>query len=111
MEMRSSSLCLETLRITRRPVHRIRVPHGCEHLRYASDPSNKECALRRFPRPRAMGVVRQAAGKNRKADFLVGPDRMQWAGSGPSVTSRLSFALGRFDPFTLGRWCVRLLRI
>ena len=42
-------------RIMRRPIHRIRAAHGCEHLRYASDPSSKECALRRLPRPRAVG--------------------------------------------------------
>jgi hypothetical protein len=63
----------------RRPVHRIRAAHGWEHLRYASDPGNKECALRRLPRPRAIGGVRQDAGKSRKADALVGPDREQWA--------------------------------
>jgi len=52
----------------RRSVHRIRAAHGCEHLRYASDPSNKECALRRLPRPRAVGGVRRDAGQSRKAD-------------------------------------------
>ena len=78
----------------RGPVHRIRAAHGCEHLRYASDPSNKECALRRLSRPRAVGGVRRDAEKSRKADALVGPDREQWAGSGPSVASRLSSALG-----------------
>ena len=26
----------------RRPIHRIRAAHGCEHFRYASDPGNKE---------------------------------------------------------------------
>ena len=63
----------------RGPVHRIRAAHGCEHPRYASDPSNKECALRRLSRPRAVGGVRRDAEKSRKADALVGPDREQWA--------------------------------
>ena len=47
----------------RGPVHRIRAAHGYEHLRYASDPSNKECALRRLSRPRAVGASAEAPKK------------------------------------------------
>jgi hypothetical protein len=60
MEMRSSSLCLDALLITRPPSSsnqrgaRLRTPV------YASDPSNKESALRRLPQPKAVSTVRRA---------------------------------------------------
>ena len=38
-----------------------------EHLRYANGLSNKECALRRLPRPKAVGGADQDAGKSRLA--------------------------------------------
>ena len=87
----------------RRPIHRIRAAHGCEHLRYASDPSNKECALRRLPRPRAVGIVRRGAEKAGK--LILSSTRSEAMGAKqPSVTSRPSSALGgvEFLPATTG---------
>src|SRR5277367_2835385 len=88
MEKRSSSLCLEALGSRAAQFIESERAHGCEPLRYASDPSNKECALRRLPRPRAVGIVRRAAGKSQKADPFVGPDRKQWAGSALAKNGR-----------------------
>jgi hypothetical protein len=42
--------------MTRRPFYRIGEAHGCEHLRYASDPSNKESAAR-LPQPRVVSTA------------------------------------------------------
>jgi hypothetical protein len=45
------------------PVYRIREAHGCEHPVYASDPSNKESALRRRPKRKGVSTSRRKAGK------------------------------------------------
>jgi len=67
----------------RRPIHRIRAAHGCEHLRYASDPSNKECALRR-PRRQGSDETQDKAGK---LMLLLAPDRQRWADHDSPVMS------------------------
>jgi hypothetical protein len=72
METGSSSLGLDALLITRPPVHRIREAHGCERLVYASDPSNKESALRRHPQPKAVSTVRRKDLRKLLAELVAG---------------------------------------
>jgi hypothetical protein len=62
---------------------------------YASDPSNKESALRRHPQPKAVRTVRRAAEERRKADPLVGPERKMTGICAKRTWRRLS---GRCSP-------------
>ena len=52
----------------RGPVHRIRAAHGCEHLRYASDPSNKNV---RSVASRDQGPLAASAETPKKAGKLM----------------------------------------
>jgi hypothetical protein len=63
----------------RRPIHRIRAAHGCEYLRYASGPSNKECALRASPGQGPLAASAETPDKAEKLMLFAAPDRDRWA--------------------------------